>query len=347
MDSSQLQKTFDQLNSQFDRAVEIAGSVERRCFQFGENIVCFCFAGPALIPDITTAIVHCAIETDQVPDLTISIWESKSTGVPVILPFWGQDEYIVRREVSGMCKDGFLTTLGTEPGRLTMLNTITKHAVVWIEDGEALPDFAVATPLLPLFQQWFTSQGQQILHTAAVGNDSGAVLIVGTSGAGKSTTTMLCLQAGMNIVGEDYCLLSNQSTTPMVHSLFNIGKLNAESMSWMPEFESMIIRPARDREQKAMLRLYPRFKDQFVHSLPIQAILIPHITGKQDTSLSSATSAAGLHALAPSTIFQLSGAGVQALRHMAELVRRVPSYHIALGTDAEQIPRVIQSILSE
>jgi hypothetical protein len=63
--------------------------------------------------------------------------------------------------------------------------------------------------------------------------------------------------------------------------------------------------------------------------------------------LKPASPAAGLAALAPSTIFQLPGAGKEAFQAMGQLVRQVPCYQLNLGTDIGEIPEVILELLAE
>jgi hypothetical protein len=56
--------------------------------------------------------------------------------------------------------------------------------------------------------------------------------------------------------------------------------------------------------------------------------------------------AAGLAALAPSTIFQLPGSGRQSLRNIAELVQRVPCYSLRLGRDLAGVAETIRRFIA-
>jgi hypothetical protein len=78
---------------------------------------------------------------------------------------------------------------------------------------------------------------------------------------------------------------------------------------------------------------------------PVCAILIPRLTGRLGTALTPASPAAALKALAPSTLFQLAGAGPAAFQNLAGLIRQIPCYHLEAGTDVSRIPGVIASLL--
>ena len=78
---------------------------------------------------------------------------------------------------------------------------------------------------------------------------------------------------------------------------------------------------------------------------PLRAILVPCITGERDTRLGECSEAQALVALSASTIAQLPMAGSQDLDRLGTLVARLPRYKLYLGTDLEQIPAVVRSVL--
>jgi hypothetical protein len=56
---------------------------------------------------------------------------------------------------------------------------------------------------------------------------------------------------------------------------------------------------------------------------------------------------AALAALAPSTIFQLHPPAGKALAYMGELVRKVPTFVLELGSDVETIPAELVRLLEQ
>jgi hypothetical protein len=79
---------------------------------------------------------------------------------------------------------------------------------------------------------------------------------------------------------------------------------------------------------------------------PLKAVLLPCVTGLEDTRLEPASPADALLALAPSTILQLPGAGGAALRLLAAVAARLPCYWLRLGTDLDRAAGAIQDLLA-
>ncbi len=69
---------------------------------------------------------------------------------------------------------------------------------------------------------------------------------------------------------------------------------------------------------------------------------LPVISGADSPQLEPASAATALRSLAPSTIFQLPGAGLGAFTTMTRLVRQVPSYTLHLGGDLKSLPGVLE-----
>ena len=86
--------------------------------------------------------------------------------------------------------------------------------------------------------------------------------------------------------------------------------------------------------------------DAVAEALPIRAILLPRVTGRPDTRMTPVPRAQSLKAMAPTTMFQLAGAGRGEFHAMARLAAQVPSYALELGTDRTRIPDVIREFLA-
>jgi hypothetical protein len=68
-------------------------------------------------------------------------------------------------------------------------------------------------------------------------------------------------------------------------------------------------------------------------SLELAALLLPRVVGGSRSSLSIASPAAALCALAPSTLIQAPYEERPSLGILADLARAVPAYHLNLGDD--------------
>jgi hypothetical protein len=172
------------------------------------------------------------------------------------------------------------------------------------------------------------------------------VLLVGKGGSGKSTSALSCLQSELSYAADDYCLLDMRGTEPRAHSIYNSAKLAAGHIKTFPHLLPLVSNPQHLDTAKAVIYLNDHHPEKLSTGFPVKAIFIPRVTGKVDTTITPASHVDGLRALAPSTLFQLSGSSAQNFALMANFSRRTPSYFLNAGTDLRQIPAVIQDFLA-
>lgn len=329
-----------------ERACAAHGTVECR-FRVRGSDVRVGFAGTALVPALTPALAHLAAgETSPgevaAPPLTITVWDSASTGVP-LPPYTGEDEAeVTRREAPESIYSVFQHGQDT----LSMFDPVTHRAVLWLPDAASITYHDRGAPFRTILHWALALGGWQLLHAAAVGTDTGGVLLVGKGGSGKSTTALACLAAGMVYVSDDYVLA--RPTPPYAAALYSSAKLHADSLRRFPRLARRVSNPDRPADEKALLYLGTAsdFAKQLRPGFPIRAILAPRVTGRTETALWPMAAAESLARLAPSTIFQLPYAGHGAFRTMAALVRQVPSYWLEAGTDLPRIPAAITALLT-
>jgi hypothetical protein len=298
-----------------------------------------------LVPLITPALEHLATRASSAPALTICLWDSDSTGVEKPPPPpWSWDECTARGEVERY-NDGRIHT-AFHASTLSMLDVDLDLGIYWVRDASQLTHTESGSPLLRIFHWWMRCHRKQLVHAGAVGTVEGGVLLIGKGGSGKSTTCLLCLESALLYLGDDYCLVSIDPS-PYAHSLYSSGKVDAQDINRFPFLKPALSNPDRLDKEKALYFLGARFPEKIANGFPLWAILLPRVTGLPKTKLTKVSASAGLLALAPSTIFQLPGAGDQAFKVLGDLVRQVPSYTLEVGTDLSQIPNIILNLLSE
>jgi hypothetical protein len=330
------------------RAAELAGAKSHR-YRYGVAgyTVELHFLGDALLPIITPALSHLRIHGEPAgsPDLTVCLWDAASTSVPLPHRPWGENDTLSRGDIRGFDDPVVRTAYTLGPNALSMLDTESNVAVFCTTSAAHIPSDYRGSPLLVILSWWTSSKGLQYVHAGAVGTPDGGVLLVGKGGSGKSTSALSCLRSELLYAADDYCLLDARAKPPYVHSIYNSAKLEAGHIRTFPHLLPLVSNPQDLGFAKAVIYLNDHHPERLSASFPIKAILIPRVTGKFDTRLTPATQIDGLRALAPSTLFQLSGAGAQNFGVMAGFARRVPSYFLEAGTNLEQIPAVIKAFL--
>lgn len=321
------------------------GTPTRRYYRIGDERICLACANPLVAEFITPALAH--LEQAAVPDpaLTIHLWDYQSTGVRLPRSPLSPADFGPRREVRWRKHDGVALYYDVWSGVFSMLDEPRRQGFWWAHDVATLAEYARAEPLRTLLHRWYARPGSQFIHTAAVGGPSGAVLIGGASGSGKSTTTLLCLQAGLSILGDDYCLVDINRQPARVYSVYCSAKVDPTGPAWQPAYTALDMRRPDSAMAKAVLLLHPAYQSSLPLHAPIRAILLPEVSPYTPTTLHHSPPAAALRALAPSTLLQLAEAGQTALDVMAQLVQEVPVYKLLLGKDTERIPQVIRELL--
>lgn len=337
---------FRSVYQKFLRAERSLGSSVDYFYRIGGYTVRLRFAGPALVPVITPALEHLAIKPRSQPAITICLWDSVSTDTRMQALPWSTDDYLTRGDVRGYNDNAFRTAFHRGSGTLHLLSLKHNLAVYWLYDARLLPYYESGAPLQTILHWWLADHGWQVIHAGAVGTPIGGVVLAGKGDSGKSTTALTCLNTDLVYASDDYCLLSSEPV-PYVYSLYSSAKLDPQDVRRFPHLEQAISNPDRLKTEKALFFLNPLNPEKIATGFPLRAILVPRITSREKTTLSPASRAAALRALAPSTIFQLSGAGRPAFQTIVECVRQVPCYHLELGSDISAIPKVIQSLLKK
>jgi len=185
----------------------------------------------------------------------------------------------------------------------------------------------------------------QLLHAAAVGIDGKAVLLTGKGGAGKSTTALSCLSAGMEYYADDYLIVKIEEGRPVVYSLYNTGKLNRHADIYFPDFDEYASSHVDKNQEKEVFYFYPGLQKQIKSAAPLTAILEPQIKGEKRSSFSSVSQWQMHRALSFTTMSQLPGVGHRTHNFIHNLSKSVPCYAFHPGTDMEEVPQTLKKFI--
>lgn len=359
MSTSLANNFFDTVEQSYQTTKNNRSDIYIRDYLLGHIILRLEFIGTSMIAPMTQALAHLsqpkADKSHYKPDLTICLWDSNSTGAEMPSPPWAHEDYVVRAEIKGYNDDRFHTAYDVWGGGLRLLDKQRNLAFFWTRDAQSLPSYERGAPLRMILNWWLREQQFQFMHAAAVGNENGGVLMAGKGGSGKSTSSLSCLNSSLRFASDDYCLLNlNKDSSPnskqrapaQVLSLYSSAKLEQKNIQhFLPHLEGYISNQHELESEKALLFLSEHFSDKLIQAFPLKAIFLPTVSGNRDTTLKPASAISALKALAPSTLFQLSGAGKTEFNNMTMLVKSIPSYTLSLGTDLTQIPQTIAHFL--
>jgi hypothetical protein len=230
----------------------------------------------------------------------------------------------------------------------TMYDRMAKRVVGWVEAHDRLSLFELGKPLQPLLFAWHSDNDTVPVHAGLVARDGKGVLLGGMGGSGKSTTSLLCLRAGFDYLGDDYIGLPPASDSAFRgYSFYNSTWLDPNHIERLEWLERFAIRGTPE-DDKLLVLLDQVFAERLAEQAAITGLVLPRVTGLEDTTWRRASASEAVLRLAPSSILQLPFiAPRQALDRMTDLAQRVPTYWLELGTDLEQIPRGVEGIIEE
>jgi len=297
------------------------------------------FAGDALHSRLMPALAH-RITAAQPSDVTILIYDCATANVAPNVP-WRAEDVGVRGEIA--LDPSLRVSLFAPSGALSVFDAQQSLGIFAVRDASTLPSYECAAPLRTLLHWILESRDCKLVHAAAVATWHGGALLAGRGGSGKSTTALLCAEAGFAYAGDDYVALS---TNPIrAHALYATAKITADSAAMLqgaPAFS----RPAPRRPAAASDEKLVTIVSTIADAFDIRILILPRVVGGI-SQLRRASGAEALRALAPTTVFQLPGNDGAAFAWIASIARHLPAFALDLGDDRENIPSLVARAIEE
>ena len=326
----------------FDGAVRAVG-LEQDVLEVAGQTIELRFAGNALRDRILPSLRHLRA-AGRSPTLSVVAFDSRSTGVPMPRPPWSARDVVERGEVRGFNTERFRTVWNAGSSILSLYDREARRAIVWTPDAAEVPYYETASPLRTLLSWWLDAAGLQVVHAAGVGEGGRGVLLTGRGGSGKTTTALLCAEAGFGYAGDNNLVLE-PTVPPIGHALFASATVRPDPLERLPRLRARLRNEARLATEKGLLFLDDRPDARLLRSFEVAGVLLPRVVEATTTRLERATPAACLAALAPSSILSLPGASGASFARLADFARRVPAWHLLLAPDLDAIPALVRGVL--
>jgi hypothetical protein len=314
------------------------------------------FSDGALEELLYPALAHQELREERTePDFKILAWDSFHSGIPMWSPPWTTGDYLSRGEIAGYNDERFRVVFQFDSGVLSFYDAHRRIGVWWMQDFAQLPLYERAAPFLFLFHWWHALRREYsfLLHAAAIGTKNGVgLLLAGRGGSGKSTTALASLlDHEWFYAGDDYCVVRVEAERATVHSLYCSAKLDAKMLADFPTLGHSVSSPDgwRDPQGRVVLDLHRFFPNRLRREFPLRVILLPRVpkerVGNESNRFLPVGSGAAVRALAPSTLFQLPGAGPHNFRMIAALTNLLPCFQLELGADVAAVPQSLRQFV--
>jgi hypothetical protein len=354
---------FEQLLDRYERAATAVGGAGALDLEMAGLRLRLRHAGGMLREELLAPFEHLARRDTGDPDLTISLFDTASSGIEPPPPLWEPIAAAPGTNPVARLRSERACVLAAAGSRgLTAALPAEGIAVFHLPDAAAIPASERAAPIREALQLLMASRGRLMTHAGAVGRGGRGVLLVGRGGSGKSTLALSCALAGMEIVADDYVLLEPDSLA--AHAMQSTAKLTEDSATRLGVPAGVIdpagFEPTLEGPAKALVDLRKLAPGTLRRRLGIGAIvaprLRPHTTaniavacglGDAEPVVRSISAGEALRAVAPSTIVQAGFAAGGSLATLADLVRRVPAYALGLSPDPAANAAVVDRLVTE
>jgi hypothetical protein len=339
--------TFDAIGHCFERALgEHPGEVSETTIRIGEEHIRLRVVGRQLARLLLTPFAHIEQAGSQPSAgmLTIDAWDQAATGSAcAVLP--------AEPELAGMAIVVRSRTRRffrlERPTSSMWLDTAQSRMLGWFASAAQATAEELSKPFYRMLGPWLAARGIHMIHAALVARDGRGALLTGRGGAGKSTTALSCLIAGLDCLGDDYVGLQEMGMGGFRGlSLYSTCCIEHPRAASFPELRDLVLAPSSNDDDKSILALAERFASRLPPpSALISAVLLPRVTSSSTTSLRAASPIDALRELAPSSLLLLPDPGPAAFQAFARMVERVPAYWLDLGGPLESAPPVIAGLL--
>lgn len=324
-------------------------------FTIADKNINFVLSNSVLASKLLPAFAHLKSSIDSLSDLTVYVWDSTVSGIPLEKPSFER----VENEEGINNGYGFNVQYGdiTEPRFIYVdsdfpfmcyYDPIKKEAYYWYKNADAIPYYEKGAPMHTLFDWWVETEGMLLTHAGAVGNKKGGVLIVGKGGQGKSTAAISSLWGDdLYYIADDYLILQNKPQ-PIVYSLYNTGKLNYDHlMEKLPHLIPFLENPKTAKDEKGLFFFHKSHPEKMISTLKLSSAVLPLVHFEKETITQPEKPMRLLIGLASSTIYQSSRGNKEKLNILTSTLSQLPCYTLSAGEDLSDIPKQLKKLIEQ
>jgi hypothetical protein len=217
-----------------------------------------------------------------------------------------------------------LAITGSEPGD----PVLASHALLSIGLVETLKRF-----------------GRFPLHAAGLSRRGQGILVPGTSGAGKSTTSVALVRAGFDFLADDTVFLTSSADGIWVEGFPDEIDVTANTVGMVPELAHLASAPLRPGRDKHSFRVEEVFGVTPLDRCRPAFLITPQVVGGTGSEVVPLAPSEALVGLLPNVLLTEPVATQAHLDMLAELVREVRCLTVRVGSDLDAVGRCIADLV--
>lgn len=277
---------------------------------------------------------------------TIRVWSAAATGVARPEMPAEIRERVINRRADLAPGAHFQLDFDPTARMLTVMHPGSGDVDVCLNHVDELPQWERAAPLRSALGWILRRHDRHLMHAAAVCDGQGrAALLLGAGGAGKSTTSLRCREAGMGFLGDDICAVS-PGLDPRVHNVYGTAKAVWPDHGRFPELVPLLVTGSADHDYKAVYAVNRADDSRIVPAADLRVlIMIDRHAPVGTTAQVPAAQAVAL--VATTTAAFLPGSGRSMLEALGDLARRLPILRMSVGEEPGRVAELISAAIAD
>lgn len=285
--------------------------------------------------------------SDVAPHLTITLELTHRLPSPVAAPFYtSQRPGVTCVQAYRQGQTGVRLYLGD----FAVIDIPDTHdqARAWITPAglsQGQQEDVTYQAMAPLLRQ----RGYLLIHAACARLADSAILLVGASGSGKTTSGLNLALHGWQILANDVTLLDINSAAICAWPTPDQTVIRRPTLALLPALQAYLTSAttAADPTTTNALRLTPLAPRAHLPPTPVGAICFPQ-TGATLTHLTTCGQGIALARLLEESLDCWDTAALpDHTRGLSRLARQAPGYHLHLGTDTGRLPPLLAALLAD
>ena len=228
-------------------------------------------------------------------------------------------------------------------GNLTLLDRRGRRALLWYPSPGEISSWEFSRPFLYPIHALMLPTAWTPVHAAAVARNGAAILVAGRGGIGKTTTALVCAEAGWDYISDDFVLIGG--TPWRACGIYRSARMREDMFDRLPRsMEAVTNISTEDGEVRAEIDV-GRLGRIESGNVEIHAIVLPRRAGAACAALTPCRPSQVLSALAGSTSIILGGGQTEIFEKLTDLVKKVPCYTFDPGPNIADIPAALAPLV--
>lgn len=310
-------------------------------YRFADWSVRIRIAGTRRADNLPWMIEHRRIEPSAKDDWTISVIEGDCAQVEPLRP---PSEHRDKRLVD-IADDHYYYWTPEGGGNLTLVDRRQHRALLWYPSASEIASWEFSRPFLSSIHALMLPTAWTPVHGAVVAKGNAAILIVGRGGAGKTTTALVCAEAGWDYLSDDYVLIGG--TPCRACGIYRSARVREDMFARLPRSMLAVTNVSTDDGEVRAEVDVGRVGRVGLDDPHIRAIVLPRRTGAAKASLDAIRPSQALSALAGPTSIGLAGGQAAIFQKVTSLLKSVPCYIFEPGPRIADVPAVLAPLVNE